>query len=143
MAGLASLIRLRRFELDAERRALADLEEKRAVISARLEKLAAALLSEQLAAVAADDLRQGFSYADYARRIRLEEAHLADQRAHLDAAILKRRDALTDSFRALKTLEEAEASRRREQRAKRAALESDAMDEIALEGFRRKQSDNG
>ena len=141
MAGLASLIRLRRFELDAERRALADLEERKTEAEAKAVRLAETLRAEQEAAAKAEDPRTAASYPDFARKTREQQLRLAAQITRLEAAILSRRDALTDSFRALKTLEEAEAARRREAKAKAAAAEAQAMDEIAIEGFRRRQGD--
>jgi len=138
MAGLRALetlIRLRREALDGRRRALGDLESRRAALDREAAALEARLVCEQETARAAPEAL--YAYQAFARRVIAERAGLQQAGRALDDRIAAAREDLRVAFGELKKFEIAHdqrvaAERRAEERAAQKVL-----DEIAVETFRR------
>ena len=139
MADLKSLIRLRRWQLDEKRRVLGELQALADQLVAQRQRLDMETATE--AAVAAESFEGQRAYPAYARaamqrRERIEGAlHETEQR------IAGATDDLRQAFREVKTLELAEAERQRKAKEAIQKKESAMLDEIAVEGFRRRNAD--
>ncbi len=136
MSTFDSLIRLHRWQVDERRRELAALEENAARLAEERRRLDAEDERERAVAVAAPEA--AFSYAAYAR-VLIERRRRLQQAQH-DAAerIAGGRDALAEAFRELKRSEVAAANRAREVEQREARRQQQVMDDLGIEGFRRK-----
>jgi flagellar export protein FliJ len=136
MAGLKSIIRLRKQQLDDKRRAIAQLigrmdnlkrEEQREIDNLEAEK--------KLAAKDADGLR---AFPNYNKRVQEKLTLLRDEMVKLEAAIQRGQAELQDAFKEYKTYEITDREREKRAAAAEKKSEDAAMDEIGIEGFRRK-----
>lgn len=139
MADLQPLIRLHKYELDEKRRVLSQYYADMAVLERKRQALEAAFEAEKEALRQSADV--SFTFASYAEKVQRErDALLAAEKA-LEIKIQQAKDSLMESFAELKKYEMTQAERDRIEAEERAFKESLALDEIALEGFRRKSSD--
>lgn len=136
MAGLKSLIRLRKHELDEKRRAVGQLiarldslkrEEQRALDELEAEKKLAAEGGQALAA-----------FPNYNKRIQERLRLLREEQVKVAAAIERAQADLQDAFKEFKTFEITEENRAKRAAAAEKKAEDQQMDEIGLEGHRRK-----
>jgi len=136
VAGLKSIIRLRKHQLDEKRRAVTRLqlmldnmkrEEARAVDELVAEKQHATTDRETAAA-----------FPNYNKRMQDKLKLIVKEEANLKAAIDRAQAELQDAFKELKTIEITDRERARRAAAEEKKKEDQAMDEIGLEGFRRK-----
>jgi flagellar protein FliJ len=139
VADLKSLIRLRRWQLDEKRRALSELQAFADRLSAERERLDMELATE--AAVAAETFEGQRAYPAYARAAKQRRDQLEKAIEEVQGRIARATDELRQFFREAKTLELAQADRQR--RAKEAVQKREAamLDEIALDGFRRRNNE--
>ncbi len=138
MSALDSLIRLHRWQLDERRRDLATLED----LAARLgeERLKLDLEDERERAVASASPEAAFAYAGYARQLIERRRRLEQSRAETEEQIARAREALALAYQDTKRYEIAAASRQKQQEQRDARREQQALDEIGVEGFRRKNA---
>lgn len=140
MSALDSLIRLHRWQLDEHRRDLATLEDLAAKLGEERRKLEAEDAHER--EVAASSPEAGFAYAAYVRRL-IERRHKIEQsQAEVAHRIAQAREALAEAFRDVKRYEVAAANRARQQEQQEARRENKIMDDLGIEGFRRKAAEN-
>ena len=135
MKSFATLIRLRKHELDIERRALTALEDKAADIVRRRAALDAEYAAET--ARARSDVEASYVIGDYISAVRRRRLALNAEDAELAREIALTEAKVRDAFRELKRFELAD-SRQRARADKQALDREQAMlDEVALTGFRR------
>ncbi len=136
MAGLKSIIKLKKQQLDDKRRAItqlmARLDQMRREEQRELDNLEA---EKKLAAKDADGLR---AFPNYNKRVQEKLVLLRDEQVKLNAAIERGQAELQDAFKEYKTYEITERERDRRAAAAEKKSEDAAMDEIGIEGFRRK-----
>lgn len=139
MADLKTLIRLRRFQLDEKRRGLNDLHTLRERLIAQRQQLDVEMATE--AAVAAQSFEGQRAYPAYAKAARERGLSLERSIRQAEKRLEDATDELQQAFREVKTLELAQADRQR--RAKEALQKKEAamLDEVAVEGFRRKEAE--
>lgn len=137
MAGLKTLIRLKKHALDDKRRQLTDFE----IALERLQNEDKRVLSELQAEQKAASERGEPSYtlAAYSERIRQRRFLLADNIQKLEIQIISVREEMQDLFKELKTLEITQENRRQRALKEQTQRENQEMDEIALQQFTRKQ----
>lgn len=137
MKGLGTLIRLRKSELDARRRALGALEQEAEELARAVLRLEGDLASESEAARC--DAETAFGFGIYLAAVRSRRAEIERQADALAVRMETARDAVSDAFRELKRLEIARATAA--QRTARAAdrREQAALDEVALAGYRMRE----
>ncbi len=136
MKGLATLVRLHRWQLDERRRQLADLERLMGQLQAEAERLQAELKSEQESA--RESLNGSRAYAAFAQAIAAKQRRLASTVSEVEDQLLAAREAVAEAFRELKRHEMTLAERDRRAKAlldHKAAL---ALDEIGLTMHRRR-----
>jgi flagellar protein FliJ len=136
VSALDSLIRLHRWQLDERRRDLATLEDLAAKLGEERRKLEAE--DERERAVAAASPEAAFGYAAYARRLIERRRKLEQSQAEVADRIGRAREALAEAFQETKRYEVAAANRAKQQEQQDAKRERKTLDELGIEGFRRK-----
>lgn len=136
---LKGVIRFRKWELDEKRRALGDLLRKEQGLIEALDKFDAEMAAEARAA-SAHAIEGGMTFGNYAiaakaRRMQVEQ-WLEETRQQIEEA----RDDLAQSFKEFKTFEIAQENRETRERKERDAKTQKALDEIALNIYRRHDS---
>lgn len=138
--ALKTLIRVRDWRVDQKSRVvtgrlrhLHDLENDARALERQV-------TAEQAIAKSSPD-EAGMAYAGYARRVLGRRAQLDKAIAEAEAAVSAARDDLAQAFRDLKTVEIAQAHRQRRDAAEAERRDTIALDEIALQGHRRRSLD--
>lgn len=132
--GLASLIRLHRWRIDQKRRDLAELEQKKSGCVQQIQALTAEIEAEQ---TGADDAVLAFAYANYVEAALVKRRTLSDALAEMDGAVAAKRAEIAAAYRDLKKFEVAETQRLEREAVEEARREQSAMDEVALNLYRR------
>ncbi len=138
MSRLDGLIRLHRWQLDEHRRRTVELEALRQTTIERIQALDEAVAKE--AAAVGSDLASQAAYRAYAARARAQQAKLAETLDTLETEIAEAQSAVTAAFQELKKYELARETRRQRQQETLLRRERAALDEIAIEAFRRNGS---
>ena len=136
MKLLNNLIRLHKWQLNEKRQTLTDLERLRDQLNLQLEKLIAAGSQERAVAAASEDVL--FAYGAYAVMALEKRETLSASLAAVEQRISAARDEVMVAFRELKRLELSLEAHQRRQRADADRREQQQLDEIALQGHRRR-----
>ena len=136
MTALSSLIRLHRWQVDERKRDLATLEVLAGTLASERQKLEAEDLRER--AVAAASPEAAFAYAGYAKLMIERRAKLEQSQQEVAERIARARDALAEAFQELKRYEVAAANRAKLQEQREGKRQQQIMDDLGVEGFRRK-----
>lgn len=139
--GLATLIRLKKRELDGLRQALASFYAQKEECERAIANLEEELRQEMNSAQQNMDISRFFG--DFAGRIKRRREEIQAVILQIDAHIDRTREAMLDRFSELKKYEIAEAARIAEEKRATAERETRQLDEIGLTGFAKKQKDNG
>src|SRR5579862_226068 len=137
---LESLIRVHRWQLDEQRRNVAEIESLIAKLRADLEHLEVERETEQR--IAATSAEASFAYAAYAAALIERRRKLTLSLVEAEQQAAKAREALADVFQEVKRYEIAAARRLLNQRAEAERLQQNDMDEIAI-GVHRLTSSTG
>lgn len=140
MSSLASVIRLHKWQLDEQRRALADLHNLADRLKSEAERLEEEIRHEQETAKA--DFEASFGYPAYAKAATERRKRIAQSIAQVDRQIAAATDAVAESFQELKRFELAEEERKRREADKLRRKENAMLDETALVGFRRRKAED-
>jgi flagellar export protein FliJ len=135
--GLQSLIRLHRWQVDEQRRRLAELTRRADDLHGEAQRLEQEIVHEQ-ARSRADPLEAGTAYADYARAAIDRRTKTAEAIESAEAAVAAARDDLGEAYRSLRTLEQAQAERARRQAMEAERRERIVLDEVGIQGHRRR-----
>lgn len=137
MADLSSLIRLHKYALDEKQRELAAFYGEIAI----LEQLRAHLEEEYRREKETVD-RDGdihFTFADYSKAVAKKRQEYDNAERALEKKVEQAKDSMMETFSELKKYEMTQAERERLEEEERRVLEGKIMDDIGLEGFRRKE----
>ncbi len=137
MSTLDSLIRLHRWQLDEQRRQVAEFEALGDRLRMELHRLDDEELDEQQVAV--DSHEASFAYSGYARTLIDRRDRLAKSLADTEQQTLRAREALESAFQEVKRYETAAANRLLSQHKQLARLQQHELDEVAGEMHRRRQ----
>lgn len=140
MKGLKTLIKLSKRQLDELRRDLATLERQKEQLLEASKKLSEELQQELELASQQTEMR-GF-FGGFAKRIQTRQEELAKEVRVLDKKMQKLADDITVAFAELKRYEialEAAVKRQKEDQARKDTI---ALDEIAGNQHRRKQTEH-
>lgn len=139
MADLSVLIRLHKHELDEKRRVLSELYGNLALLEKERTELERAFeLEKQALQETAPDMQ--FTFAGYAEAVRQKREQILEAERALEKSIEAAKDSLMETFGELKKYEMTQAERERLEEEERRLKEGRMLDEIGLEGFRRKES---
>lgn len=130
------MIRLQKWQVDEKRRQVSDLQDMLAQFERRAEELEAEVRREQKAASL--DLAVSYIYGPYAESVLQRRATLRESIVEVESSIEVARDELADLYQELKRYELALEQRQRRQDDKRRRREENELDEIGLNGHRRK-----
>ena len=136
MSDLHVLIRLHQHELDEKRRALADLYTDLANLEQQQRALERSFDLEKEAVAKANDVH--FTFAQYAETVVKRREELARAETELEGHIERAKASLLETFGELKKFEMTQEERDRLEAEERAFRESQDLDAIGLETFRRK-----
>lgn len=135
MADLTALVRLHKHELDEKRRVLGELYSLLALLEREQRDLERDFEREKAAADVAGDIH--FTFANYVEKVRRQRISLMERSAALEEQITTAKDSLMETFSELKKYEMAQVERARLAEEERLFKESQDMDAIGLENFRR------
>jgi flagellar export protein FliJ len=138
MSALDSLIRLHRWQLDERRRQLADLDQLLYKLRQEELKLDAEQSTEQQ--VAGASAEAAFGYGGYARGVVERRRKLAQSIVEVEQQIVQAREALAETYQEVKRYEITASNRLHQQRQKLDRQQQRMMDEIAVEGYRRRRA---
>ena len=138
MANLNPLIRLRKYRVEEKQKILADLFRQAEKIESRKSFLLKQRDDEQDIAEERNDYETLTAFALFAERVRGEIESLNDEMAKLNVRIGIAQDAMREAFGELKKIEIIQKNRDDEDDKAELKREGQVLDEVALEGFRRK-----
>jgi flagellar export protein FliJ len=136
MADLSVLIRLHKHELDEKRRILGTLYSSMNLLERERRTLERLYEMEREAVNVAGDVH--FTFAQYTQKVRQKRQELEDAEKELEKQIETAKDSLMETFSEMKKYEMTQEERDRLEAEERRIREVKAMDDIGLEGFRRK-----
>jgi flagellar FliJ protein len=136
MSALDSLIRLHRWQLDERKRDLATLEDLAVKLGEEHRKLELEDQREQRAAAASPEA--AFAYAGYARGLIDRRRKIEQSQTEVADQIARAREALAEAFQEVKRYEIAAANRVKVEEQRDAKRQQRVLDDLGVEGFRRK-----
>ena len=139
MADLLSLIRLRKHTVEEKQKALSVLYREVEVLQKRRKEMEDQLAREKELAMTNNNA--GAFYGLYAENMRKKIERMNDAIRKLNARIEVAQEDVRAAFAEQKKVEIIQRNREEEEEKERADKESQLLDEIALEGFRRKSED--
>jgi flagellar protein FliJ len=139
MSAIESLIRLYRWQLDERKRHLADLEGLAVRLRQDEQRLEEENAREQ--ALVATSPEAAYVYAGYARNLIERRRKLRQSQAEVAQQIVEARDALADAFQEMKRYEITAANRARIETEREGRRQQQALDDLGVEGFRRRNGE--
>lgn len=140
MADLSTLIRLHKHELDDKRQKLGQLYVSLEGVLHHRRILEETFAREKEMAKHSDAMQ--VTLTSYIDKVNRQRAEMDDIKIQLEKRIAEAKDSMMDTFSELKKYEMTQAERDRLAAEERALKESNMMDEIGLEGFRRQHDRN-
>lgn len=136
MADLNALIRLHKHELDEKRRALGELYSMMAELERERREMERAFEREKEAVKDNESIH--FTFASYVEKMKQQQKMLDQKSLQLEKKIESAKEDMMNTFSELKKYEMTQAERDRLAEEERLMKESQALDEIALQGFIRR-----
>ena len=136
---LDTLVRLNEWEVDQKRRALGEQLKRLQELQQALSDLAAELTREQASAAGAP-AEAGLLYGGYAQHVIARRTDIETRIRHKEADVAAAREALSDAYLELKKYEIAQRQREEREAEEAARVEQAFLDEIGLQGHRRRNS---
>jgi len=138
MSSLDTLIKLHRWQLDEQRRKVAEFENLAGKLRAELQRLAGEEQFEQR--IAGDSHEANYAYGGYAKTLIDRRAKLTRSIEDTERQIVAARAALADAYAELKRYEIAAANRLLAKHRGIERLRQQELDEVGLASHRRKSS---
>ena len=135
---LHTLIRLNEWTVDQRRRALGDVLASLASLETGLEQLREELIKEQTI-VRSSPEEAGFFYGNYATAVIIRREDLNQGILRMEEQVAEAREKLNDAYQDLKKYEIAQESRDTREALELVRREQETLDEIGLQGYRRKK----
>lgn len=137
MAELHALIRLRKYNLEALQKKLAQLNQRVLSFERQIEALQKEFETEK-------ELAKGSmtDFSAYTRRVQQKEAALRRELGRVNKEVAAQRDRIADAYRDLKAVEMTQDRRDEVRLDKRMRKEADELDSVGLEIHRRNQDDD-
>ena len=136
MAGLESLIKLHKHELDKKRQILAKLYDIQDVLLREQKKIEDEFAVEKQSVSENSDI--SFIFADYAEAVKMKLEINAAKQKEIETQIEKAKDSMMETFSDLKKYEKTQELREKKKQQARDKKEVQELDDIAIESFRRK-----
>lgn len=135
---LHNLIRVHEWQVDEKRRRLGQLIQVLDDLEERARQLEQEVINEQQVASHAP-AEAGFLYGNFAEAVIERRERLAESIARAEQEVAEARDDLSESYRDLKKYELAQEARDRREAAEMERREQLVLDELGLQGYRRRQ----
>lgn len=136
---LKNIIRVQEWEVDEKRRKLGELLRLAEELEDQARRLEEELVREQAAARASPE-EAGILYGNYAETVIMRRAYIAQSIARTEKEITAARDDLREAYRELKKYQVAQENREKREALELARKDQAFLDEVGLQGFRRKQA---
>ncbi len=137
MSSLDTLIKLHRWQLDEQRRKVAEMESLAEKLRAELQRLDREEEFEQH--VAGGSHEANYAYSGFAKALIDRRAKLSQSIRETEEQILEARAALADAYAEVKRYEIAAANRLLAKHRGLERIRQQELDEVALAGFRRRE----
>lgn len=134
MTKLDGIIRLRKWQLDEERRGLAALFEERVRAQDAITFLEQEMLEQSNMK---DSDVSSFTLGAYLEGARKKKAWLIEAMRKKDEEIALKQDVVSEAFRELKTYEIADAAHKEKVKKEEDKLEQEELDELGLQAYER------
>lgn len=141
MANLLSLIKLRRYNVDEKQKALAELYRQIEMIEKSKNTLLERLRVEREVLDQAGTLEMYAYFGRFSQNINRMVDRLNLEKQKLETRIAIAQDDVREAFANMKRIEIVQQERDRVERKELADKESREMDEIGIEGFRRREDE--
>ncbi|MFN3700193.1 MAG: flagellar FliJ family protein [Alphaproteobacteria bacterium] len=137
MANLDPLIRIRKHALEQKQKFLAELYRQAEELAQQKSDMLATLAEERKTVEEMGALALGY-FGRYSEAVRGRVEDIEDSLKKLNQRIEIARDDMREAFAEMKKIEITQDKRKADEKRARDKKESDLLDEIAIEGFRRK-----
>lgn len=138
MKSLATLLRVKQREMDVLKRQQAVIENQKAEVLARIERLTQQLLNEMRTAEAMPEMAHFFG--DFSATIKQRQQQMRKQIVKLDEELERIQVQILERFSELKTYEIAIANWKKRKKEVEERRSQQHMDEIAIRGYIRKDA---
>lgn len=139
MADLTVLIRLHKHELDEKRIALGELYSVMALLERQRRELDRAFEKEKETVDGTGDVH--FTFISYAESVKQQQNEMDVQKAELEEQIAVAKDSMMETFSELKKYEMTQQERDRLEKEEQLLKETQEMNAIGIENFRRKKEE--
>lgn len=141
MANLKSLIKLRRHNVDEKQKFLAQLYREVEAIENSKNTLIERLRTEREVLDKTGSLEMYAYFGRFSQNIQRMLERLNEEKKKLETRIVIAQDDVREAFANMKRIEIVQREREREERKERDDKESRELDEIGIDGFRRKEEE--
>lgn len=133
MKSVTTLLRVKQREMDVLKRQQAVLENQKAEMLARIERLAQQLIDEMNTAAAMPEMAHFFG--DFSASIKKRQAHMHGQVEKIETELTRLAEQILDRFSEMKKYELALANWKKRREAEAARRAQQYMDEVAIRGY--------
>lgn len=141
MANLKSLIKLRRHNVDEKQKFLANLYREVEMIEASKNTLIERLRTERDVLDKSGILEMYAYFGRFSQNIQRMLERLNEEKKKLETRIVIAQDDVREAFASMKRIEIVQREREREEKKEQADKETRELDEIGIDGFRRKEEE--
>lgn len=142
MANLKSLIKLRRHNVDEKQKFLAQLYREVEMIEASKNTLIERLRSEREVLDQSGTLEMYAYFGRFSQNIQRMLERLNEEKKKLEIRIVVAQDDVREAFANMKRIEIVQREREKEEKKEADGKENRELDEIGIDGFRRKEDGN-
>lgn len=141
MADLNPLIRVRKHTVEQRQKALAELYRQAEELAAQKKDLEDQMAAEREKLKKINTVEMLTYYSNYTKAVKKRVADIEGAMKNLDGRIEVARETMREAFAEFKKVDIVQDRREAEERAALDKKESQAMDEMAVENFRRKTAE--
>ena len=141
MADLHSLIRVRKHAVEQKQKFLAELYRQSEELTAQKQRFLDQLAEEKERIKKSDSVEMLRFFNSYAKSVKTRVKDIDQSIKNLEKHIEAAREEMREAFAEFKKIEITQARREDEEDAAANKKESQDLDEMAIEGFRRKSSE--
>jgi flagellar export protein FliJ len=141
MANLKSLIKLRRHNVDEKQKFLANLYREVEMIEASKNTLIQRLRTERDVLDKSGSLEMYAYFGRFSQNIQRMLERLNEEKKKLETRIVIAQDDVREAFANMKRIEIVQREREKEERKEADDKETREMDDLGIEGFRRKEEE--
>lgn len=139
MADLKPLIRVRKHAVEQKQKFLAELYRQAEQLQSEKDKYLLQLKTERVAIEGTDSVETLGDYARFEKAVRMRVGQIDVAVAKLETRINIAREDMREAFSELKKIEITQRRREEEAQAEIDKKQAQELDEIGIEGFRRKE----